>query len=348
MHFGNSVTPDVCRETERNMDFEITARPTGAALEKWQGLLMESGLIAEENIERTLLVYDGDKLVATGSRDGCVLKLIAVAESHRGEDLTAKVLTELRRDAFEAGHTHLFLYTKPENKYMFESLLFYPVVETADALVMENKKGGLQKFLDSLPETPKEGEVGAIVMNCNPFTRGHRYIILQASKLCKRLFVFVLSEDKSEFSFDDRIEMVRRGTKDLKNVKVLPTGPYLISSATFPTYFVKDRDKAKHVACDVDIEIFKRHFAKRLGIKRRFVGTEPYSPMTAAYNDRLLEKFKNTDIKIDVINRFKRNKTAVSASEVRKYIKSGNREAVAALVPKSTLEYLDEKKLIKS
>ncbi|MBR5817654.1 MAG: [Clostridia bacterium] len=128
---------------------------------------------------------------------------------------------------------------------------------------------------------------------------------------------------------------------------VLPTGPYLISSATFPTYFVKDRDKAKHVACDVDIEIFKKHFAKRLGIKHRFVGTEPYSPMTDTYNGRL-EALLPPEINVTVIRRFEICGAAVSASEVRKYIKSGNREAVAALVPKSTLEYLDEKKLIKS
>ena len=238
------------------MNFEITSRPSGAKKEKWLELIKGAGLFAEGEELRTLLVYDGDEIIAAGSREGFVLKLIAVADSHRGEDITASILTELRRDAFADGYTHLFLYTKPQNRYTFESLFFYPVIETEDFLVMENKKDGLSDFLESLPPAPPSGRVGAIVMNANPFTLGHRALADRAASECDRVFLFVLSEDKSEFSPRDRLEMVRRGVADIENLTVLSTGPYLISSVTFPTYFIKDRDRARVAACELDVRMF--------------------------------------------------------------------------------------------
>ena len=109
------------------MNFEIFSQLKGKALKEWQKLIEESGLTVESIPERILLVYDKDELIATGSREGCVLKFIATKASRRGEDLTASILTELRRDAFSEGYRHLFLYTKPENRYTFESLLFFPI-----------------------------------------------------------------------------------------------------------------------------------------------------------------------------------------------------------------------------
>ena len=198
-------------------------------------MLARAELEADEAVESTVLVWDDGQLIATGSRQGNLLKCIAVDESRQGEGLTATVLTQLRQDAFRAGHKHLFLYTKPKNLLQFSSLFFYPVAQTEQVLLMENQPGGIQTFLDSFPACEPAGKVGAAVMNCNPFTLGHRYLIETAARECDRLYVFVLSEDKSRFSAADRLTLVKEGTKDLKNVTVLPTGPYLISSATFPT-----------------------------------------------------------------------------------------------------------------
>lgn len=103
---------------------------------------------------------------------------------------------------------------------------------------MENRKGGIDSFLAEICKEKPEGNIGAIVMNANPFTKGHRYLIETAAEKCDKLYVFVVSEDKSLFSAKDRLEMVKLGTKDIEKVTVLPTGPYLVSSATFPTYFL--------------------------------------------------------------------------------------------------------------
>ncbi|MBE6644373.1 MAG: [citrate (pro-3S)-lyase] ligase [Ruminococcaceae bacterium] len=325
------------------MNFEIKTNLNEKELEAWRDLIESAGLTADKPAERTLLVYDEGRLIATGGRDGCVLKFIAVDKNRRGEDITATLLTELRRDAFDLGYSHLFLYTKPENRYTFENLFFYEVAQTDNVLFMENVRGGIQDFLDSLPNFSQPGEIGAIIMNCNPFTNGHKALIKRAAEECERVFVFVLSEDKSEFSAEDRIEMVKLGTQDMPNVTVLPGSHYIISSATFPTYFLKNRDTASTAACEVDVEIFCRRLAPRLSITRRYVGTEPTSPLTAMYNAELKKVLPKCGISVCEIERVCHDGKPISASDVREKIKKGDTEGLSNLIPKTTLDYLLKK-----
>lgn len=327
------------------MDIELTRRLQGAKRDKWIAFLKKADLEPDEQVEVTILVWDNGELVATGSRQDNLLKCIAVDPLHQGEGLTATVLTSLRQDAFQAGHSHLFLYTKPKNEFMFSSLFFYPIAKTQQVLLMENKRDGITQFLDSLPIAQSEGTVGATIMNCNPFTKGHRYLIETAAKECDRVYVFVLSEDKSYFSAEDRLEMVKRGTQDLKNVTVLPTGPYLISSATFPTYFLKEREKATQIQCLLDIEIFARYYAPKFHITRRYVGTEPLSPMTNQYNQALHEFLPDKGIELRQIPRLETDNTPVSATTVRNCLQDAN--ALQALVPETTLAYFTEHDLLK-
>ena len=322
------------------MDIELVNLLQGSKKDKWISLLHKAGLSPDEQLDSTVLLWENEALIATGSRWGNILKCIAVDDDHRGEDLTATVITRLRQDAFEAGFSHLFLYTKPGNEFTFTSLLFYPIAKTADVLLMENRRSGIQGFLNDLPVA--EGKaVGAAVMNCDPFTRGHRYLIETAAKECDRVYVFVLSEDRGFFSADDRLEMVKRGTADLSNVTILPTGPYLISAATFPTYFLKDRDKAPQVQCALDIEIFTRYYAPKFGITRRYVGTEPFSPMTQQYNEALAAALPDKGIELRQISRLEQCGDPVSASAVRASL--NDIKKLEQLVPKTTLDYLLQK-----
>lgn len=323
------------------MDIELVYALRGKKLTAWQTLLRQAGLTPDMDWETTVLIWDEGDLVAAASRMGNLLKCIAVDDSHQGEGLTATLLTQLRQDAFQAGHSHLFLYTKPKNREMFSSLFFYPIAETADVLLMENKENGIEGFLETLPDDLCGGTVGALVMNCNPFTKGHRYLIETAAKECLRVYVFVLSEDKSQFSAADRLEMVRRGTEDIPNVKVLPTGPYLISSATFPTYFLKDREGAEQVHCLLDIEIFCNYYAPRLGISRRYVGTEPLSPITAQYNEALKANLPQRGIAVREIPRLEIG-VPVSASAVREALEKGDDETLRSMLPLTTYNYLKD------
>jgi [citrate (pro-3S)-lyase] ligase len=229
---------------------------------------------------------------------------------------------------------------------LFAPLGFHPVIRTADVLLMENRRGGLGSFLQGLEKPADDAQpIGCIVANGNPFTFGHRYLIETAAKECDHLYVFVLSEDRSEFSAHDRMEMVRLGTADLANVTVLPTGPYLISSATFPTYFLKDRDGAAEVQCRLDIEIFTKHFAPRFGITRRFVGTEPISPMTARYNEALKAYLPQAGIAVREVPRLESGGAPISASRVRQSL--ADPAALETLLPESSLQYLKDNNLLK-
>lgn len=326
------------------MDIEIVSGLRGAKRAKWIDFLSRAGLEADEGVTHTALVWDGDELIATGSRQDGLLKCIAVDDNRQGEGLTATVLTALRQDAFRDGHRHLFLYTKPQNRTAFSSLFFYPVAQTDRVLLMEDKQGGIDSFLQALAVPCKEGRIGALVMNCNPFTLGHQYLIEQAASQCDHVYIFVLSEDKSRFSAADRLEMVKLGTAHLKNVTVSPSGPYLISSATFPTYFLKDRDLASQVHCQLDIEIFSKRYVPNFGITHRFIGTEQLSPMTALYNRELLAQLPRRGIQVVELPRLEKGDVPISASAVRARLDAG--EDIRELVPETTYRYLCDKNLL--
>ena len=180
-------------------------------------------------------------------------------------------------------------------------------------------------------------------MHCNPFTLGHRYLVESAAGECDHLYVFVLSEEGGMFSASDRMEMVKAGTADLPNVTVLPTGPYLISSATFPSYFLKDKENLPAIQCRLDIEVFTRYFAPRLGITHRFVGSEPFSPSTAMYNAALAEHLPPAGIRVKELPRLEKDGLAVSARAVRALLEEGRKTEAALRLPQTTVEILMRK-----
>jgi [citrate (pro-3S)-lyase] ligase len=215
----------------------------GKALEELRTFLARNGLAYDEGVRFSVCLTEGEKITAAGSLDGGVLKCIAVSPEFKEAGLAARIVTELIGEAARNGVFHLFVFTKPGNEFLFGKLGFYPIAKTNDVLLMENKKDGIASFVASL-ERPAGAEAagsptGAIVMNCNPFTRGHQYLIESAAGQCAWLHIFVVSENKSAFPADLRYRLVREGTARIKNVLVHPTGPYLVSSATFPDYFLK-------------------------------------------------------------------------------------------------------------
>lgn len=324
------------------MDIELLPKLTGVKKAAWENLLQSAGLEPDTQADSVLLIWDAGQVIATGSRSGNLLKCIAVDSAYQGQDLTATVLTHLRQDALQAGHRHLFLYTKPKNKYLFSGLFFYPIAETSSVLLMENQPNGIGNFLDSLPVQPAPGTVGAVVMNCNPFTLGHRYLIETAAKDCDRLYVFVLSEDRSFFKANDRMAMVKAGTADLSNVVVLPTGPYLISAATFPTYFLKDQAVIETAQCELDAAVFAKYYAPKFGITRRYVGSEPFCTVTKQYNETLKNLLPGLGISLLEIPRKESDGAPISASAVRALLNTGKLEQIRNLVPDTTYQYLKE------
>ena len=328
------------------MEVELTRNLQGWRRNQWSEFLTRAGLDSTEPVELTALLWENGELAATGSRQGNVLKCIAVDPARQGEGLTATLLTSLRQEAFSCGLRHLFLYTKPQNEAMFSPLFFYPVAGTGQALLMEDRKNGVEAFLEGLERPCRTGVIGAAVMHCNPFTRGHRWLIETAAGECDWMYVFVLSEEQGRFPAADRLELVRQGTADLPNVTVAPTGPYLISQATFPTYFLKDKTQAADVQCMLDIEVFTRYFVPYFGITRRYVGTEPLCPVTNRYNQVLAEQLPRAGVELRQLQRLEAGENPVSASAVRALLGKGQPEALRALVPDTTYAYLQAHDLI--
>lgn len=190
---------------------------------------------------------------------------------------------------------------------------------------------------------PYRKKVGAIVMNCNPFTLGHRFLIEESAKKVEQLFVFVVQEDKSFFSFQDRIELVKQGTADIENVIVLPSGEFMISEKTFAAYSNKANLQNEVIDASVDVEIFAKEIAPALGITVRFAGEEPLDNVTRQYNDTMKRILPRYGVAFEVIPRKEFNGAVISASRVRNLLSQKDFKGIAEIVPETTLKYLENR-----
>ena len=311
-------------------------------------LLKQEGIKRDRNLDYTCAAYDSDyNIIGTGSCFGNTLRCLAVSHEHRGEGLTNKIISHLIQYQFERGNFHLFIYTKYTTYHLFKDLGFYEIVRIKDQIVfMENKKTGFNDYLNELSKTkinndnknPKK--IASIVMNANPFTLGHQYLIEKASKENDILHLFIVSEDKSVVPFNIRKKLIKEGTSHLKNIIYHDTGPYIISSSTFPSYFQKDEKDVIESHANLDIEIFVK-IAKVLDINVRYVGEEPTSLVTGIYNQLMEKKLPENGIKcIEVPRKVdKDGNEVISASEVRKEIKEGNIEKIKNMVPECTYKF---------
>ena len=327
----------------RNMEFYPQAGVilNPERLAKTEYFLEKMGLRYEGGADYTVqLCSEYGELLGNGCLCGNILKYIAVDERLQGEGAALTIVSELVSEAYRRGITKLFLFTKASNEMLFRGAGFYTLAATRDVCFMENTRSGLSRWLDTVPRF--EGNIGAAVMNCNPFTLGHRFLIRTAAEQVDHLYVFVVSEDSSRFSFADRIEMVRRGTRDLLNVCVIPSGEYMISKATFPTYFIKDTANAESMYAALDVTLFGSKIAKALGITRRFVGTEPYCGVTRNYNEVMKELLPKYGVEVCEIERT----GGISASRVREALDKGDITALDELVPESTLNYIMRKETL--
>ena len=185
--------------------------------------------------------------------------------------------------------------------------------------------------------------IGGIVVNCNPFTLGHRYLIEQSAAKVLHLFIFVVEEDKSDFPFADRIELVRQGTADIPNVTVMPSGKFIISSLTFTDYFGKSELQDRTINPSMDVKLFAKHIAPRMGINIRFAGDEPFDKITRQYNDAMRAILPQYGIDFEVIPRKEHSGAPISASRVRALLKGKDFNAIREIVPDVTYAYLIEK-----
>lgn len=275
----------------------------------------------------------GDILAGAGLyRD--IVKCVAVSESARSEGLVAPLVSHILAQAAQAGITCLKVFTKPENEAIFASLGFHTLAAAPQAILMENGRG-LEHYCAYLRTLPRSGRSGVVVMNANPFTLGHQYLLREAASQVDTLFVIPVKEDLSTFPYAERLEMIRAGAPS-HNIVVAEGSDYQISAATFPTYFLKDLSAAAETQMRLDMDLFARHIAPALNAEVRFVGTEPADALTARYNTLMKEVLPQ----VVEIPRLEAEGSAVSASAVRKALEGGSFAAAAALTPASSHPFL--------
>lgn len=298
-------------------------------------LLEEEGISLDSNLDYScVLLNDQDDVIATGSCFGNTLRCLAVSSQYQGEGLLNQVVTHLIHHQINQGNHHLFVYTKVETAQFFASLGFYELARVSDTLVfLENKRDGFSDFLQKLQPQGVGQNVGALVMNANPFTKGHLYLVEKASKDCQWLHLFLVSEDVSLVPFSVRKRLVEEGTAHLTNLSIHETGNYIISNATFPSYFLKDEEKVMEGHARLDVAIFQK-IADHLGISKRYVGEEPTSAVTNLYNRVMSQAFP-----CEIVPRKEENDQVISASTVRQALKEEDWTLVEAMLPPSSLRF---------
>jgi len=297
------------------------------------------GLRFEPGFDDLVAVFQDGALVGVGARERDVLKMVAIDPAEQGGALLGALVTELARRGFAAGHDALFVFTKPELAGSFEALGFALLASAGRAALLEYG-GGLARWLETNRAVVRQGANGAVVVNCNPFTLGHRHLVEVAALAVETLYVFVVREDRSAFPFDVRLRRVRGGRRIRASVRGLDTSRYAVSAVTFPSYFLRRPDEAAAVQLELDLLLFGRRIAPFFHVTRRFFGTEPACATTRAYNDGMRRLLPALGVEAIEIPRKEAHGVAISASRVRAALRDGDLAGVADLVPETTAAFL--------
>ena len=305
--------------------------------------LADFDLSLDKNVDATYIVKARERIVGTCSTAGKVIKCFAVTAELQGQGLGAQLVTYVINDLFDRGIYGYFLFTQPKNRAMFTEFGLREIYAAEKASLLEGGIADISRSVrDMVTASGLQGGTpcAALVMNCNPLTLGHRYLIEKAAAENEQVVVFIVEEDLSFFPFKDRFDLVKRNTGDLKNVAVLPGGDYIISAATFPTYFLKEQNEILMTYTSLDAGIFSKYIASGFGIKRRYVGTEPTDVVTYAYNAALAATLPRYGIELVTVDRIAKDRRVISASRVRRLLEAGAWADLRRLVPDVTYEYL--------
>lgn len=310
-------------------------------------LLQAAGLGEIQGAEYTVGVFENGRPVGCGSLKGDTILGVAVDEGHQGEGISAKVVTHLIKVAAAKGLDTLYLFTRPEKEPLFAALGFRPVATARPyASMMEWGANALERFQRELAAQAFGGTppAAALVMNCNPFTNGHKFLAERACGENEFVYVFVVEEDKSQFPFAARLALVKKGLAHLPNCRVLSSGRYAVSALTFPSYFTQE-DALAQAHARLDLGVFAHRIAPVLHINKRYVGTEPLSPVTNIYNRAMGEILPGYGIQVVEIPRITAGGDVVSASRVRALMAENRLVELRALVPPATYAYIADRLL---
>ena len=325
-------------------NFEICDMPLSLKSNRTrvERFLADSGLRLEDVDYYAAVTDDDGNIIAGGGLQGNVIKCIAVGEAARDTGMSNKLISHLIGMANQQGADTVKVFTKPDNRTVFESMGFKIIASAPCAILMENGMRGISRYTGYLRTVRGDRPDGAaaIVMNANPFTRGHRYLVEQAAQGASTLYVIAVREDRSTFSYAERLAMIQAGCKGLDNVVVVEGSDYAISELTFPTYFLKQVTDATDTHITLDLDLFARHIAPALGVTSRYVGSEPIDRLTARYNELMQELLPQHGIAVKTVERLMQDGQPVSASRLRQAMADGSFKRAEETAYASTVPYL--------
>ena len=308
----------------------------------------------EQNVDQTIYLEENGSVIATVSAAKYILKCLAVDPAYRSENYAVALVGEMIKRLHANGVFYYQVFTKPEYKDVFVSLGFSVLVETEKVVALEGGEGNVDQTIEKmrvqirftlgLDVAARRYDVAAVVLNGNPFTNGHLKLIEHAACRHDYVFVFVLEEEGSYFSFNERYSLAYVALKPLANVMVLPSSKYIVSKATFPGYFLKTVDETTEQYALFDATVFDKYFMKGLGISKRYIGSET-SDYMSLYNQTLKRVFGD---RVEEIPRFVEDGTVVSAKTVRALLEQGKEDDALKFVPHSTHALLKGMVLLKN
>lgn len=314
-------------------------------------LLQRSDICRDDNIEFWALAFSDNALIGCMALANDAIRCTAIDSAYQSRNLLAPLLAEVRYAAIERGRPQLFCYTKPQFRGTFAGLGFWPIAEVPGLVtLLEDDPRGVERYSDGLVSTTKPGTpVGAVVINANPFTLGHEYLIREAARVCAVVHVFVVGEENASFSYADRYAMVSAGVAAMPErdqIVVQAGSRYVVSRHTFPQYFLKDAADITRAYTGIDLQLFRDRIAPPLGVRHRFVGTEPTSKITAQYNKEMAYWLQDAiseapAIEVHEIHRIGAGDApVVSASTVRSLLAECRLKEAKQLLPPTTYDYL--------
>lgn len=323
--------------------------------------LSENGFTFKRKVvEYTMILYNlNDEIIGTGSFKKQTMKFVVVASKFREGTAFPLIVTKLSSIILE-NHKRCFVFTAPETAVLFEGLGFKEIAR-AEPLFVVLEFGfklidSFQKYLKQNMVETKTNNIASMVVNCNPFTLGHLFLIEKAASESEILYLFVVEEDKSSFPYSVRRKLIEEGTSHIKNIVILATGPYIVSGAIFPNYFIKKKSwsEISQKQAEVDVKVFANYVVPVLGITKRYIGSENYCTTTKAYNEAMKEFLPEANCEVLEIERKSIGKddndkpNYISASKVRQAIREDKMADIINYVPKVTRDFLmsDEAKSI--
>jgi len=315
--------------------------------------LQQLGFDFDQNdVECTIILYTlKGEIIGSGSHKGKILKYVAVAPQYRDSTAFALIVTQLTEKLIRI-YKHTFVFTRPSSSVYFRCLGFTEIA-VAEPLFCVLEYGfesiaNFQSYLRSLKQETKTERIASIVVNCNPFTIGHKYLIEKAAAENELVYLFVVEEDRSAFPFAIRWELIRKGIEHLPNVVMVKGGEYIVSGTIFPAYFLKNESVSQIMEkqAELDVNVFANYVVPVLNIKRRYIGTENYCKTTEAYNHAMHRILPSHGLEVvEVLRKTSSVKNGaepnyISASKVREAIRNDSLENILEFLPESTKSFL--------